>query len=164
MEKRFIWNKGYFDSNYQLFSEGKIEASLQFDSWRNNARGIALKQSIFFKTEGFLNPVTKISNESNEVIAIITYDQWHAKATLTLKDNEVFAWSFGDGWLSRWSITNFKDKQTFYQSSTTSGSVLANNDDEVILIAGLFIKEFYTRILFYLMIFIIFMTVIGKGA
>lgn len=164
MEKRLIWNKGYFDSNYQLFNEsGKIEASLQFDSWKNHARGIALQQFIYFRTEGFLNPITKILNENQETIAVITYDQWHAKATLTTQKNEVFAWSFGDGWLSKWGITNFKDKQTLYQSNTTSGTVMANNEDEVILLAGLFVKEFYSRILFYMIVFMAFMVIFGRG-
>lgn len=42
------WNKGLFDSNYQIFTEDKISANLLFENWRNEAKGMGLNTHISF--------------------------------------------------------------------------------------------------------------------
>jgi hypothetical protein len=155
MQSLLTWRKGLFDSNYQLYTNGEIRGSLVFSSWKNNARGIALK-NYYFTSEGFLNPITKIRDENHQEIGIITYNSFKLKATLTFHHLEHASWSFTNSWLSQWAITNHRDKQIVYHASSTAGTVHSNNDDELMLLAGLFIKEFFSRafIIFILLILI----------
>ena len=147
MENHLVWNKGFLDSNYQLFANGKISGSIFFNTWKNEAKGIGLTNSFFFKTEGFLNPTTKLINEKNEIIGIITYDSWHTKATVNMTSGEVFAWSFSNSWLSQWMITDFKEKQISYHSHSSNGTITSSTSDEIMLLTGIFIREYYARIL-----------------
>ncbi|RYG16661.1 MAG: hypothetical protein EOO07_12785 [Chitinophagaceae bacterium] len=154
MQRLLTWRKGLFDSNYQLYTNSEIKGSLIFSSWKNNARGIALK-NYYFTTEGFLNPVTKIRDENHNEIAKINYNSWKLKATLTFKDLEHASWSFSNGWLSEWTITNHRDKQIHYQSSAGTGVVHSDNEDELMMLSGLFIREFFSRALLIIILVIV---------
>lgn len=155
MEQLLTWRKGLFDSNYQLYTNGEIKGSLIFSSLKNNARAIALK-NYYFTTEGFLNPVTKIRDENHNQIGIITYHIMQLKATINFENRDHASWSYANGWLSQWIITNHQDKQIQYHASTAAGNVYSNTDDELMLLSGLFVREFFSRalILFIIAVFI----------
>lgn len=149
------WNKGLFDSNYQIFTEGKISGSLLFDNWKNEAKGMGLTTNISFKTEGFLTPKTNIFNDKNEIIGIITYESWQTKATINMASGEIFGWSFTNSWLSNWSITDFKEKNISYQSKSGTGTIESTASDEIMLLTGIFIRECYARILVVILFLLI---------
>ncbi len=156
MEKQLTWTKGYFDSNYQLFDLGNISGSILFENWNNNAKGIALTKSCSFKTEGFTNPTTHILNENNEVIGVIKYESWQTKATITMTSGAIYGWSFTNSWLSNWMITDFKQQKITYKSNSGNGNIQASATDEIMLLTGIFIREFYARILIVcIMLFLI---------
>ena len=149
------WNKGLFDSNYQIFTEGKISGSLLFDNWKNEAKGMGLTTNISFKTEGFLTPKTNILNDKNEIIGVITYESWQTKATINMASGEIFGWSFTNSWLSNWSITDFKEKSISYQSKSGTGTIESTASDEIMLLTGIFIRECYARILVVILFLLI---------
>lgn len=156
MSNFLTWNKGFFDSNYQLFSNGKICGSMLFDSWKNDAKGMGLNSSYFFKTENFFNPITQIINDKNEIIGTITYGSWQTKASIKMIDGEVFGWSFTSSWLNSWMITDFKEKKISYHAKSAHGTIDYATTDEVVLLTGIFIREFYARILIIcLLLFIV---------
>ncbi len=154
MQQLLSWRKGLFDSNYQLYTNGEIRGSLIFSSWKNNARGIALK-NYYFTTEGFLNPITKIRDENHNQIAVITYNTWKLKATVTFNNLDHASWSYTNSWLSQWSLTNHSNKLINYHSSTGAGTILSDNDDEVMLLSGLYIREFFSRSIMLIIIVIL---------
>lgn len=157
------WTKGLFDSNYQLFTNGKISGSLLFDTWKNEAKGMGLTGSYFFKTEGFLKPITNIINDKNELIGTITYGSWQTKATITMTSGEVFGWSFTGSWLNSWGITDFKDKNISYHSQSSKGIINSSTTDESMLLIGIFIREFYARILIFCIALLIIPSFIRIG-
>ncbi len=153
MQQLLTWRKGLFDSNYQLYANGEIKGNLIFGSLKNNARGIASK-NYYFTTEGFLNPITKIRDEKHHQIGIITYHAWQLKATITFNDLDHASWNYTNNWLSQWAITNHRDKQIQYHASTAAGTVHSDNDDELMLLSGLFIREFFSRAIILIIIII----------
>jgi len=163
MEKYLTWTKGLFDSDYQIFEQGRIKNSLLFNSWKNEARSVGLQQNFLFTTQGFTNPTTTIYDDNNAILGTITYNSWQTKATLTLASGSQMAWSFTNGWLSNWMITNFNDKQINYNSSSTSGTIISNTDDELMLLAGIFIKEYYTRIFILLVMMVVFIPIFTRS-
>ncbi|MES2418077.1 MAG: hypothetical protein V4541_07795 [Bacteroidota bacterium] len=162
MKQLLTWTKGLFDSNYQIYNNSQIRASLHFSSWKNNARGIALHKNYYFTTEGFFNPVTKIRDENFQDIGVITYHSWQLKATITFTNLEHASWGYTNGWLSQWSISNHREKQIQYRSSTASGTILSNNEDELLLLSGVFIREYFSRIMILILI-IIFLPALIRG-
>lgn len=149
------WNKGLFDSNYQIFTEGEISGNLLFDNWKNEAKGMGLTTNISFKTEGFLTPKTNILNNKNEIIGVITYESWQTKATINMASGDIFGWSFTNSWLSNWSITDFKEKNISYKSKSGTGTIESTASDEIMLLTGIFIRECYARILVVILFLLI---------
>lgn len=163
MNNFLTWTKGLFDSNYQLFTDGKISGSLLFDTWKNEAKGMGITSSYFYKTEGFLKPITKIINDKNELIGTITYDSWQTKATIKMESGEVFGWSFTSSWLNNWLITDFKEKKISYHSQSANGTINSSTTDESILLTGIFIREFYARILIFCLILFLVPAILRIG-
>lgn len=154
MDAILTWTKGLFESNYQIFSNGRIKNSLLFNTWRNEAQGIGTDQNYSFRTAGFLHPTTTIFNQQMEPIGTITYNSWQTKAMLQMQSGEQFMWNFTNGWYSKWTIGNFQDKQILFDSNSSNGVISTNTDDEVLLLAGLFIREYHSRLFIFLLLLI----------
>jgi hypothetical protein len=163
MEQQITWTKGFFDSNYQLFSAGKIIGNLIFASWDNNAVAQDLTSTTNFKTTGFFNTSTNIINAKQEIIGVITYNSWQTKATIHMHNGEIYAWSFSNSWFNKWSITNFKEKHIQYQSHQTTGNITCNTTDEVMLQTGIFVREYFARNLAVILI-VLFALFMGRVA
>ncbi|UKT65772.1 hypothetical protein [Pedobacter mucosus] len=162
MEQVLNWRKGVFDSNYQVFDEALIKFSFNFSSLKNSAIATTQDGIYLLKSDGYFNPTTKIINNKNEVLAIIHYDLLNFKAKVVFATGEIFDWSFQNSWLRRWSLNNNTDKQILYNSFTGSGIIHANVNDDVLILIGLFIKEYYTRAIFAF-ILIMFLLFTGRG-
>ncbi|WP_316738874.1 hypothetical protein [Pedobacter aquatilis] len=160
MEKMLNWRKGLFDSNYQVFEHGLLKFSLNFSSLKNTAVATTQGGIYLLKSEGYSVPETKILNNKNEVLAVIRYDWFAFKAKVAVSTGEQFDWSFQNSWLSRWSINNHQDKQVIFNSTTNSGLIHSNVDEDLLLFTGLFIREYYSRILYGLILFVIFMSTV----
>lgn len=153
MEKVLGWRKGLFDSNYQVFYNGLLKLSLNFISWKNSAIATTQTGIYMFKSEGFSKPETKLLNNQNEVLAIISYDWIRFHAKIVFASGDTFDWSFQNSWLRRWSLNNHQDKQILFNASTGSGLLHTNVDDDLLILCGLFIREYYSRLIFGLIIF-----------
>lgn len=159
MEQTLNWRKGLFDSNYQVFSDFTLKFSLNFISLKNSAVATTQSGIYFFTSEGYSSPETKITNSKNETLAIIKYDWLKFKARIFFPAGEPIDWSFQNSWLSRWSLNNHNDKQIIYNSSTNSGLIHTNIDDDILPVAGLFIREYYSRLIYALILFVLLMSV-----
>lgn len=159
MEQVLNWRKGLFDSNYQVFSDFTLKFSLNFISLKNSAVATTQSGIYFFTSEGYSSPETKITNSKNETLAIIKYDWLKFKASIFFPAGEPIDWTFQNSWLSRWSLNNHNDKQIIYNSSTNSGLIHTNVDDDILPAAGLFIREYYNRLIYALILFVLLMSV-----
>ncbi|WP_421943178.1 hypothetical protein [Pedobacter sp.] len=158
MEKILNWRKGLFDSNYQVYEHALLKFSLNFSSLKNSAIATTQSGIYLLKSEGYSVPETKILNNKNEVLAVIRYDWMAFKAKISISTGEQFDWSFQNSWLSRWSINNHVDKQVIFNSTTNSGLIHSNVDDDLLIFTGLFIREYYSRLIYALILFVIFMS------
>lgn len=158
MEQVLNWRKGLFDSNYQVFNNGLLKFSLNFSSWKNSAIATTQAGIYLLKSEGFSKPETKLLNNQNEVLAIITYDWLRFKAKIVFASGDTFDWSFQNSWLSRWSLNDHQDKQILFNASSGNGMLHTNIDDDKLILCGLFIREYYSRLLvgFIIFMFILF--------
>ncbi|WP_133248485.1 hypothetical protein [Pedobacter yonginense] len=158
MEQTLNWRKGTFDSNYHVFKDGLLRFSLNFSSWKNSAIATTQNGIYLLKSTGFSNPETTLFNNKNEVLAKISYDLLSFKAKIIFPSGEQFDWSFQNSWLSRWSLNNKNDKQILFNASSGSGIVHSNVDDDLLVFCGLFIREYYARILFLFILMVFFLS------
>lgn len=163
MEKYLTWNKGIFESNYQIFEAGKIKCTLFFDTWRSEAKAMTQQKSYRFKDDGIYATTTKIFDDKNEGLGIIIYNDWKTKATIILNSGENYTCDFTSLWQAKWMITNFADKQIFYDSSTSSGTVRANTDDDLMLLVGFYVREHFTKMSMLIIFIVLFIPIITRG-
>ncbi len=148
MEKIVTWTKGIFNSTYQILCNGEICGNLIFETWNNHAFGIMSKQDYHFKCSGFTDIKTIIYNNNHEQIGLITFHIWQFRAVISLKDQVPFSWNYSNGWLSSWDVSNHQNTQLHFKASSGSGIIIGEGlDNELILLAGLYVKEFFSRVL-----------------
>lgn len=163
MERHLIWNKGILESNYQVFEGGQIKCSLFFDTWRSEAKAICQQKTHQFKDDGIYGTTTQIFNETHELIGTISYNDWRTKATIILHSGEQYAFDFTDTWHTKWVITDFKGKQITYDSSTSSGTIISNNEDELMLLLGFYAREHFMKMFMLLLFIVVFVPIITRG-
>ena len=161
MEKVLNWRKGLFDSNYQVWENTFLKFSINFSSFKNSAMATTQEGIYWLRSDGYSNPETRIFSQKNELLAVIRYDWINFKAKIVCTSGDEFDWSYQNSWLSRWSINNHKDKQAIYNSSSGGGLIHSNVEGDLVIVAGLFIREYYSRIL-YLFLIIIFLISTGR--
>lgn len=155
MEKIVTWSKGIFDSSYQIFCNGQICGNLIFETWNNHAFGIMSQKNYHFRRKGFSNIVSTIYGDNHEELGNITFHMWQFRAVINLKGQAPLSWNYSNSWLSSWNLTNYQDTHLNFKASSGTGIIRGNNlDNELALLAGLYVKEFFSRMLVTFIAFI----------
>ena len=163
MEKVVTWTKGLFESSYQIFCNGEICGSLIFETWSNHAFGIMRKNNYRFRAKGFADNSTVILGLNDEPIGEIKFQIWQAKAVISLKGQADFYWKYSNNWLNQWAMSNNQTTTLNYKSSRGKGFVVGNNlDDELALLIGIYIQEYYARVFFAVIGFIAAMIIFRR--
>ncbi|MDQ0640138.1 hypothetical protein QF042_003703 [Pedobacter sp. W3I1] len=146
MSKFINWKSNWLSGNFQLFADGVQKGMITFETWKSNAESMLDDKNYQFVNEGFWQSRTKvIDRETGGVVAIITYDSWKSKAVISLKSGAQYEWKSTNLWRSQWTVSNYKDEHIIYNSSSRSGALSSDTDNELLIIAGLFIKQIYNK-------------------
>lgn len=163
MEKVVTWTKGLFESSYQIFCNGEICGSLIFETWSNHAFGIMSKNNYRFKANGFSDTSTTIYGGNNETLGTIKFHLWQAKAVVSLTGQPDLYWQYTNTWLSQWRMSNNQNTTLNYKSSSGKGLVIGTNlNDELALLIGIYIQEYYARVLFAIIGFVVLMGIFRR--
>jgi hypothetical protein len=148
MEKIVTWVKGIFDSSYQIFCNGQICGNLIFNTWDNHAVGIMSQTNYQFKCKGYTDTTVTIYGDNQVELGHIKMNIWQMRAIINLPGQTPLSWNYSNAWLSKWTISNHQNTQIHYKTSSSSGIVTGQNlDDEFVLLVGLYIREFFSRLL-----------------
>jgi len=137
------WKKGFFSNTYKLYSNGIESGFLKLNIWSNRAKGVLKDKEIEISTKGFFKQETTImDSKTQEILGTISFGIWKNKTIFKKSTGEEFNWQFNNFWSTKWSLTN---SYTFinYKGSFTKGEINSNSDDEILLIIGLFIANYY---------------------
>jgi len=146
MAKFINWKRNWLSSKIELFVDGIQKGAIIFSTWRSDAESIFEDKNYFFTNVGFWQSKTNVfDKKTNELVAIITYDSWKSKAVISMKSGEQFEWKSTNFWKSQFVVSNYKDANIIYNSSSNSGSISSDTDDSLLMITGLFIKQIYNK-------------------
>ena len=146
MQTNFKWKKGFFSSTYNIYSQGQIIGKLKNNSFSQIAEGEINGKKYKFITKGFFNQQTEIHDAiNNKVIGNITYNGWMTKATLLILDKES-KWKYDNLWNTKWSIFDSNGIEIKYSGSSSKGEINSNTDDDLLLLSGLFVTNYYWQI------------------
>jgi len=146
MAKFINWKRNWRNGNLQLFVDGIQKGALTFEMWRSNAYTLFEDKNYAFENKGFWKCTTTVTDRNtNEVVAIISYDNWKSKALISLKSGEQYEWKATSSWRSAWTVSNNNGIQIDYQASGSSGAISSAGDNDLLIVAGLFIKQIYNK-------------------
>lgn len=156
MKTSLKWTKGVFSNLYKIYDNGDFIGDLKERSFSQSAKGSIRGKDYLFRTHGFFNPVTEIvDSTSKKIVGKIQYNSWRSKATVTL-NGKTINWKYDNVWNTKWSLSDSDDTIVKFNSATTQGHIEARLDDELLVLTGLFIKNYYMQMAF----FVIFIAVI----
>jgi hypothetical protein len=155
MEAKLNWKKGIFKETYEIYSNGLLVGTLKENLWKQMAYGELNGKKVIFKTHGFLKQETQIIDpSSNLIIGNITYNSWMTKATIEYT-NKVANWKYDNAWNTKWSISNSEGVQIQSQGSSSKGTIEHQTQDDLLILSGLFVTNYYWQVSIAVMIAVI---------
>jgi hypothetical protein len=158
MQSDLEWKKDLFSNLSKIYSEGRQVGEIKEKTFSKTATAELNNKRYSFITTGFFKPKTEILDESGKKLGVITYSNWMTKATITL-DREVLFWKYDNLWNTEWRVFNKNGVQVKYKGSFSGGNIQSNTDDDLLLLSGLFISNYYREMLILIM-FIVLLPVI----
>ncbi len=145
MDARFSWKTKFFSRKYEIFQYDTLAGELNKQSWSRKSYGKLNGRGIVFVTKRLFKPVTEIIDLTNDsVIGSIISVPWKRKATIKYQDNQ-YSWQFENFWNTRWSVSNENGVLIKYQSRRLKGSIDSYTKDEVLILAGFFIRNYFIQ-------------------
>lgn len=161
MRNNFTWSKGLFSSLYQIYSNAKQHGSLVDKPFSRTTKGLFNGKEYLFRNTGFFNHRTEIVDCSdNKVIGGIEFNSWRSKATIIVNGSK-YSWKYDNFWNSQWSISGTNGLSVKFNSSTTNGHIDAATDDGLLILSGLFIKNYYLQAAFIVILVAVIIPAIG---
>ena len=143
MSTIYNYKKKLLSSTFQILSGDKLLGNLLEKAFRQSAEGELNQKKYAFRTSGALNPETEILDLlSGDSLGKIYYTAGMTRATIRLNDREV-SWKFDNTWQTRWSLSDPKGNEITYKGSVTRGAINCLENDELLVLSGLFIVSYY---------------------
>ena len=137
------WEKGIFKSIYEIYSENSLVGYLNEKSWTQSSHGELYGEKFHFKTKGFFNQETDVFNDENKTpIGKISYNSWMTKAKIECA-GKVYYWKYDNSWSTKWSLNNAEGSLISYSCSTTKGGITYDLQNNLLVLTGLYIKNYY---------------------
>lgn len=151
--KTLNWKKGLFSSTYQIYSGSKQIGSLSNRSFSQTSEAEMNGKKYTFRTKGFFKQKTEVYNEFGKLIGDIQYNSWMTKAQISL-DSKYYYWKYNNMWNTKWAMQGDDNTQINACTNSFSGDIEANTDDELAILSGLFVTNYYMQMSFSVMIIV----------
>ncbi len=161
MKSKLTWTKGIFTSLYQIYSNGKQLGNLIDKPFSRTIKGTFNDKEYLFRNSGFFTQYTEIVDCSdNKVIGGIEYNSWRSKATVSVNGIK-YNWKYDNLWSTQWSLSNSDGISVRFNSSITKGQINVNTDDGLLVLSGLFVKNYYLQTAFVVILVAVIIPAIG---
>lgn len=145
--KTLRWKNSFFSNTWNLTSDETPVGSLRANAWKKTALGELNGKKFNFATKGFFGQETQIFDaDSAAHLATISYNSWHTKASIITPGGKIFTWRYDNTWHTKWSISDASEVKINYAGSITKGTIESAEQDELLLLSGLFITNYYWQI------------------
>ncbi len=143
METIYTWKKGFFKPAFEIYSGDKYVGNIRAKTWSQESFAELNGKNIRFVTKGFFNPYTLVFDLlSGLELGRITYNAWGNKATLTIS-GIIYTWKYLNTWGTKWILSDSNGNILNYSGSNSNGVISAGSFNEVIIVSGLFIRDYF---------------------
>ena len=141
----YNWRKGIFSESYKIFNNETQVGGLSNKCFSQTAHGELNEEKYTFKTSGVFKQHTQIiENNENKIIGEITYNNCMNKATININGQQ-FDLKYNNIWNTKWSISGLNETQISYNSTSCTGQIQSNTDNELLILSGLFVANYYLQ-------------------
>ena len=155
MKTFLIWKNRILTGTYTIYSNGRIIGRIKNNYISQSADGELNGVKYTFKTRGLFKQHTQIlDNQTNTMIGEILYNNWMTKATLSIQNKKTY-WKYENIWNTKWSIFNSEGIQINYSGSSGSGKIESNTKDDLLLLSGLFVINYYWQMTIAILIVVL---------
>lgn len=139
-----FWKKNYLSNTYRLFTSYKNIGYLSFKFISTKAVGDINGKKILIKKISFWRPEFEIIDLEAEKVGSIIFSLWGSKATIIIKD-EINYWKYNNFWQTKWEVIGSTGNVFNYNGSSYRGTIIYKNDNDLLLISGLWLAEYSWR-------------------
>jgi len=145
METHYTWKTRFFRNTYEIYQYDNLVGEIHNKTFSRTSTGELNGKKYIFDIKGFFHQETRILNENDgSVIAEVEISAWKSKSSFRY-NNRQYSWQHDNFWNTKWSIRNETGDVVKYHSSASGGEITAYTSDELIIIAGLFIKNYFRQ-------------------
>ena len=145
MSTNLKWKSKFFSSDYEIFDEVKQVGALKTKSFSSKTSGILNSMKVVFKPRGFLKQYIEIINKDTaEVVGMVTFSSFMSKAKIIINGTS-YNWKYTNTWNTKWHLFLENVLDIEYKSSNSRGEMRSSSEDNLLLIAGLYIHIYYVR-------------------
>jgi hypothetical protein len=142
METQFTWKTKLFSRRFEIYQYTKQIGELKKEGMSRTTTGEINGKRFNFKTKGFFKHETEITDpDSNIVLATIRFKSFKIKATIIYNEKE-YPWQFDNFFRTKWSIGSVNGPLIKYHSKNLQGTIDSYTDDELLVLAGFFIRNY----------------------
>lgn len=139
----FSWKKGIFFLIYKFFFGEQEVGYLKDCIWSCKVEGVFNEIKVFFWRKGvFSNKVEIIDMEIGEMFGQIEMSIWKNKVSIILGE-KMFKWRFFNNWNIKWELLEDGNLIVKYKSCIFSGEVELQIEDELMMLIGFFIFNYF---------------------
>jgi len=145
METNYTWKTKFFSNKIEIFQYENPVGELNNKAFTRSAAGTLNDKELLFDIRGFFRQETRILDARDEsVIAEVIISTWKSKAAIKYNNKE-YTWQHENFWNTKWTISNENGAVVKYHSFASGGEMTAFTTDEVLILAGLFIKNYFRQ-------------------
>jgi hypothetical protein len=142
METYYTWKTKFFKNKYEIYQYENLVGEIKNKNWERKILGELNGRKLIFETKGLFKQEHRIIDQKDEsILAEIIFNIWRTKTTIKYL-NKDYNWQHDNFWNTKWSISNENGALIKYHSRTSGGEITSYTGDEVLILTGLFIKNY----------------------
>lgn len=145
METKLDWKTGLFQGKFEIYKNGIKIGELSKGNWKRKVAAALNNRNFQFVTKGFFGRNTVVIDLiSNSEEASIEYSAWKSEASVNYQ-SKIYDWHFDNFFRTKWSLGNENGVLIKYASDLLKGTINSYTGDELLIISGFFIRNFFRQ-------------------
>ena len=159
---KLTWKKN-ITSDYTIFySEQKIGSLRKEDIFSDKIIGkIGTEEFLFYKKSIFDSSITFKNTKDSSQLGNINFNIWNNKANIEFGGKH-YIWRYNNYLNTKWIIESTTGNKAEYKSNISKGEIDIIDDDQLMILLGLYVKKYYQRNTFVIF-FILFLPIIFRN-
>jgi len=145
METHYTWKTKFFSTNYQILQFDNQVGEIKNKAFTRKSEGELNGRKLLFEIKGFFRQDTRIIDlKDDSVLFDVNIGAWRSKASFNY-NGKAYTWQYDNFWNTKFSINADMGPVIKYQTFSFGGDINSYISDEVLILTGLLIKNYFRQ-------------------